>query len=433
MFLRESTICHKGSAILLTLFLSGCGNTITERGRSDTGTLATGLLNSFSVPVQTPPPRDIRSIQLYRSGSPSYPPILTLGEEERLVLEFDRIGSDARQFQVLIQHYSSDWEPSPLPYEFYMSGFFTDYFGSGLTSIAGEPSYRHYRYELPNSRLSLTASGNYLLSVHDPGMNGLLFSIPFFVSEDEGSIQSRVETILTERGEGDQLFSEYLYPEFVEFPGFDLSYYYIQNHFWGGARAVRQWDTSSPDAVHFHLERDDVFAGNYEFRLLDLRSFIATGDPILSFEPEQTPPRIILRRDLPNFPPPPAIQPDTRFGLPQDNRDARYADVLFRLEAGPGQIDSSAQIHLVGDFNHWTPDPLNRLHFNPSSGYWEVNVIIKQGEYAYKYIAIENGRIDDRIFDRQFTIRRQRYTVLVYFRDPSRNYDRLLKVEEFSF
>ena len=78
--------------------------------------------------------------------------------------------------------------------------------------------------------MKFISSGNYLLNVFDYSSNTKLFSIPFFVTEQAGKINSRVETLYNSGNNfsaSDQLFSIYEYPEEVEFPQFDLSFRFV--------------------------------------------------------------------------------------------------------------------------------------------------------------------------------------------------------------
>jgi len=447
LFLKEHSACKNetrlptAGALLsttvigMTLVLLVASCAMLMEGSAQRAEKPSAPQNRFTVAPHVAPPPSIQSLQLYRSGSPANPPVIRLGSGEQLTLAFDRLDTGTEQFIARISHYSSRWEESGLNPNYYIDGFFEDYFGGGLKSFSQRPSYLHYEYSFPNSRFSISVSGNYLLSVYDAGSDRLLFALPFFVTEDEGDLESRVEKRFARRRdmrEQDQLFSRYRYPPFVEMPSFDLSFVYVQNRFWGRSSRVQFFDTSTPGIVHFHQSQEDAFLGDYEFKTLDLRSFTADADRIIGFDPTLIPPQITLRRDQQAFETgflsKVGARPGTRFGLPVDDRDARYANVQFKLET---RENSSAEreMYLVGDFNGWTIDERNRMEFNRSENLWEGSALIKQGEYAYKYVTLEEGRIDDLALDRSFTYSRQEYFTLVYFRDPVRHFDRLLIVD----
>ncbi len=417
---------------LLLIFLCVTGCTVQQTTLDNTTrSPGSNLKNAFAVAPQVAAPRYIQSIQLYRSGSPDNPPIIQLGESEQLVLEFDYLGDAAKQFRIEVTHRNRNWEESALAPGFYLSGFKTTYLSGGLKSLSRPPSYFHFTYAFPNQQLSFKASGNYLLSVYNYDSGDLLFSLPFFITENEGILDTNIESVFARRQDlrrQSQLFSRYTYPEFVEFPRFDLSFQYVPNQFWGRARQVEFFDTSTPGQVHFHLGQDQAFVSDYTFNLLDLSTLNAFGGQILSVEEGPVPPRVILRRDVQNLDPDFSLPPGSPFGIPSDERDASYASVSFRLET-TGAIGSQQRIYLVGDFNNWTIHERNRMRYDARSKWWKGQALIKEGQYAYKYVLLRRGAIDDLSLDQSFVPSAQEYITLVYYRDPTRNYDRLLQVD----
>lgn len=418
--------------LALTIWLAGCAipNSIVrndpERSREP------AIENPFVLPIQEAPPPDIQSVRLYRRGSTANSPIIKLGTNETLILEFDYLGETNKQYRAEVTHYNRDWSESALLPDFYLSGFSTTYINTGQKSLSQRPSYFHYSFEFPNSQLSFKISGNYLLSVYDYETDELLFSLPFFIHEGEGILKTQTEEIFAQsRGlsRQHQLFSYFSYPSFVEIPQFDLNFVYVQNQFWGRAKEVDFFDTSSPGQVHFQLSQDQAFVSDYTFKLLDLSTLTADGLQILSIEEDTIPPKVVLQRDVQNLDPSPNLLPDTRFGLPVDDRNAAYAEVHFRLETN-SQVNPNTKVFLVGGFSGWIIDRRNRMQFDPENNWWEGHALIKQGQYAYKYVIVDQYTIDDLTLDQGLFSTRQQYLTLVYFRDPTRNYDRLLQVDQ---
>lgn len=418
--------------LLVLMILTGCASTGTNTlDNRNTGHNALPE-NTFTISQQKPAPQQIQSIQLYRKGDIRSAPIIELNSTDRVILEFDHLGTASKQFRLVVSHRNKDWSESSLPPNFYLDGFNETYFSGGLSSFNQRPSYRHYSYEFPNSQLSFKASGNYLLSVYDYNSNELLFSLPFFITENKGRLDTRIESLFAQRDDlraEDQLFSRYRYPDFVEFPQFDLFFSYAQNQFWGRTRTVEQFDTSSPEEVHFHLSRQQAFLSNYEFNTLDIRGLEIDGQHILDVLENTTPPRVILRRDVQAFSLAPRFFTDSRFGIPTDERDAAYANVQFQLETA-NELAPDTKVYLVGDFNNWTISELNRMQFDRQTALWEGTAFIKEGIYAYKYVILKNGEVDDLALDQGFRFATQSYTTFVYYRDPTRNFDRLLKVNQ---
>jgi hypothetical protein len=355
-----------------------------------------------------------------------------LNSEEQLVLAFDYLSEESRQFKIEISHRNQHWQESPIGPSTYLDGFSSFYIHNAKASFSERPSYHHLEYRFPNNQLQIVVSGNYLLEVYSYNGNELLFSLPFFVTENEGRIQTRIENLFAQRDDGRPLaqpFSTYRYPNFVEFPQFDLSISFVQNQFWGRMKEADHLDTITPGELNGRLARENTFIGNYEFKYLDLRTFDVDGQQIIEFQPGVTPPKIVLRRDVQN------LDTDPRFfsvaaglGIPIDDRSSDYAEVQFSFDAA-SSVPKTADIYIVGHFNNWMINKLNKMSYNPDRNIWEGQALIKQGEYAYKYILVKNNKIKDLALDQGFLSSEQEYLTFIYFKDPNQNFDRILKVD----
>jgi len=71
------------------------------------------------------------------------------------------------------------------------------------------------------------------------------------------------------------------------------------------------------------------------------------------------------------------------------------------------------------------------MEYDAGRDRWVGSAVMKEGEYAYKYVLVENGRMNDTALDDLFSRTQQEYHALVYFRDPDRFYHRLLQVHSF--
>lgn len=373
-------------------------------------------------------------MQLYRSGSTNNPPIIELGSSQKLTIEFDELTNLSGQFRITFTHHDQDWNSSNLPQDWYLDGMGEIIVGGGTKNRLSRPDYFHYHEEFPNNQLDFLISGNYMLHVTDFATGTRLFSLPFFITENEGEIESWVETDYNagERFEAlDRPFSEFIYPDFIDFPEFDLSFYFAQNRFWGDIKQSESYDFSEEDRSQFHLARGNAFFANYDFLSLNLNSLSETNRQIIEWRPEEVPPLAILREDVLNFMADPIASWGSTFGTPRKNREARYANVRFRFEDG-GQFSAGDGVYLVGDFNQWLLSEDNKLEYNDNSGYWETTNLIKEGSYTYKY-AVKSGDqgIDDLLLSDTITRQRQEYTSFVYYQDPDFRYQRLLQVQIF--
>lgn len=421
------TCCTIASIVLL----SGCSTT-GNRGQNQHRPVVSEPGNAFTVPGQIVADNNIKSINLFRKGTPGSAPIIRLKSNEQFRLSFDIIENENRQFRIEFTHHNPDWSRSSLPPDFFLSGFTTNRLTGGSISQAQRPSYRHYQYDFPNQNFSFERSGNYMIRVTDSDSGMLIFTLPFYVVENEGQIVSSVESFPVPR-ENMRIIhrpvSRYNPPDFVDQPQFDLEFYFVQNRFWGRNRRAGELDFSNPENIQFELAREHAFIGDYEFNSLMMNNISGDNPQILEFNPADIPPEVVLRDDVRGF----SSSGTRSSNLPgsQDaDLNAMYADVTFRFDPEETLSDGS-EIYLVGDFNNWAIQFDNRLRFDSSVNRWVTSTVIKEGQYNYKYVLMENNRINDLHFDDLFTENRQEYHAFVYMRDSRQFAYRLLQIQSF--
>lgn len=385
--------------------------------------------NQFTVPGQVNASDLVYSLDLHQQGSPLSAPILQLNSSQQLRLSFDLLEFESRQLSISFSHHNPDWSRSGLAEDFYKEGYFTLMLPFGKVSRTDRPKYRSYSYDFPNEEIDFLVSGNYMLTVEDSDSGNLLFTLPFFVTENEGNIISQVETITVPRREGrishvpSSIFET---PEYINTPQFDMEFYYVQNQFWGRAKQAEQLDVSTPGEVQFEISRNKSFVGDYEFQMLELPELTQQNPDVLEYNPSEIPPRIVLFEDVQGF-------TSSRIQIPLSNLsgsdpslNARYANVHFRFDTDR-ELSSDSEIYLVGDFTNWSIRSNYRMRYRQNTGRWQTNGIIKTGSYAYKYVVIQNNDIMDLTLDDSFTRSQQEYHALVYYQDPNRFYYRLLQ------
>jgi hypothetical protein len=415
------------------LCISGCKISETEQRDRNQLPAVRPPDNLFNVPGQMVSSDLVRSIQLAKAGNPASAPIIDVNSNEQLQLQFEMLEYHNRQLRIQFTHHNPDWSRSSVPPEFFLDRVFTLYLDSGMLNHGTQrPQYRQYSYTFPNQQFSFTKSGNYMLQIEDSDTGYLLFSLPFFVMENEGTIVSSVESITTPRRDlriSHRPVSRYILTDETDLPQFDLEFYFVQNQFWGRARKATETDFSSPVEVYFELDRNRPFTGDYEFLELRLDNLSLQNPQVLEILPQEIPPRLLLFDDISGFASTGRLLNFGRFGNPDIRLNASYANVVFTFD--PGDLESETDIYLLGDFNNWSLHSRNRLRYSEDKGRWQASSIIKAGTYHYKYVLIDENGIDDLRFDDLFTRTPQEYHALVYKRDSREFYYRLLQTNQF--
>jgi len=111
--------------------------------------------------------------------------------------------------------------------------------------------------------------------------------------------------------------------------------------------------------------------------------------------------------------------------------EADYTVIHFSLLHPELFNDNS--IYVYGNFNNYTLSENTRMIFNPRTGNYETQLVLKQGFYNYKYIIVDaNGTINEGAISGNFDQTENNYKVLVYYRDLGARYDKIIGFGEGS-
>ncbi len=434
MFLKE----HISFKIFLTfligvsiLLVTSCST--YEPFSSDSGSNSGEqvLSNALNIPAFIQDPQRIRSIELFRER-PGIQPVIVLNSNETLTLRFDELASETRMFRVGITHHNFDWSESNVIETIYLRGFNEDLITGGTPSIISDPDFFSYQYQFPNRDFGVRVSGNYMLHISDYNTNQLLFSVPFIVHEDRGSLSAGYDEVFVRSNfPNHKIWSAYRFPDFVGIPQSDIIPVFVQNQFWGRKVVPSEIDVSEPGVVRYNLTRDQSFFGRYEFRPLLLHDLYSISRDVLEVFPDERPPRVRLQFDVVDLDINPRLLRSHRFGEPLADRGARYVMVEFNLQR-PGFIDSDAEVYVVGPFNNWQVRKTHQMEYKPDTDSFNINELVKQGRYDYKYVVVEDGVVNDLALDAFFADSRQFYQVLMYYHDRQLGIDRILQFVNFS-
>ena len=375
----------------------------------------------------------VYSVEWFRNGKPGALPVLRLKSNDVLELKFDLLEFESRDLRVRFEHYEPDWTLSNQPETFFMEGYPVQLIRVGQVSRALRPSYRSYSFRFPNPDLKFRISGNYLLTVEDGDTGLILFTKVFFVTENVGEVISSVEKRMSRDDRlrrRDYPVSRYLLPEDLENPQFNLKFFYVQNGFWGQAAEAEELDFSMEEEVQFEMRQEQPFVGDMEFLRLPLSDVTIQSAVFAEVEPADEPPKIALFDDVQGFSASLSQNSPSRMSKVRHHPDSRYAEVFFRFDP-EAELPPDTNIFLTGGFSNWQIQERYRMEYDAGRDRWVGSAVMKEGEYAYKYVLVENGRMNDTALDDLFSRTQQEYRALVYFRDPDRFYHRLLQVHSF--
>jgi hypothetical protein len=109
----------------------------------------------------------LSTVRFYPEDSELDYPVLELGSSRQLLLEFDDLEADNKNYFYKIYHCNYDWSISQeIAAIDYIDGFQENRFYESSSSFNTRVEYTHYFLRLPNDDVKFKLSGNYLLKVY---------------------------------------------------------------------------------------------------------------------------------------------------------------------------------------------------------------------------------------------------------------------------
>ncbi|MFK7833054.1 MAG: DUF5103 domain-containing protein [Winogradskyella sp.] len=384
------------------------------------------------VATEVNPPGFIKTITFKSNTTQGQLPVLKLGEP--LVLEFDALNGNEEDFYYVIEHFNFDWTPSPLVKAEYLKGLDNQRIMTYENSFNTYEIYSHYDLTIPNMQTrGLLKTGNYMISIYDD-YDELMFSRKFMIYESLASVgasvkRSRDVKVIAEKQSVDLVIStsgmnlnnplETIKTVIIQNNNLNTAISDLKPQYTLGNELIYRYDTESAfwgGNEYLFFENKDVRAANIGVQFIELKdiyhNYLFTN---------------ISRKNRPY-----TFNPDingnflvTVIDRPDVDVEADYVMVHFSLLH---EELKDKDIHIYGNFNAFTIEPLTQMLYNSESKKYECLLELKQGFYNYKYVAVdkETGELDEGAISGNFWETENNYKVLVYYRDLGARYDRLI-------
>lgn len=381
---------------------------------------------------------DICTVQLNLAGSPLSLPIVNLQTSANvLVLEFDHLGDQLKDYKYTLVHCNSDWQVSELDNNEYIDGFTEDRITTVENSINTLSQYTHYTLALPNRNMRWVRSGNYLLKVFDADDEDKLVLVRRFLVVEP---LWRIDAGLVRTAEVEKLDTHHeidftVVPKAVRIsmPQNDVKAYVLQNGRWDNALGPIKPYVTRGDNLVFDYQDQIVFPAGKEFRYFDIRSFDYRGEFVRSIVNKPTYFEVTLQPDESRFDRPVIFRPDADGRFVIDNQNANqtllqcdYSTVLFSIKQNQPLEDED--VYVFGELSDWQLKPEFKMQYDEyAHAYW-CDTWLKQGHYDYQYLVVDRktGKPDLDGFEGNWYATGNQYTILIYFRPFGARYDRLM-------
>lgn len=230
---------------------------------------------------------NIKTVMFHVNGQLTSMPAIELNGGNTLLLSFDDMGTEAKDFVYSVVHCDANWNPSTNITEFdYLDGFSEGQIRDYDYSFKVHSNYTHYWLSLPNRDMKFKLSGNYLLKVYeDEDEKRLVLTRRFMLIDNLVNVYGRavrpaqVDKITTYQ-EIDFTVSHESFE--IRNPMQELTAVVIQNGRWDNAiTGLKPLYTKKAQEI-FDYQDKIIFPAGKEFRYIDVRGIRYPDPRILS-------------------------------------------------------------------------------------------------------------------------------------------------------
>ncbi|MEL7219754.1 MAG: DUF5103 domain-containing protein [Bacteroidota bacterium] len=337
---------------------------------------------------------NIRSVRFGPEGFQERFPLLTLNESGQLLLSFDDVDAEVKNYVYTVIHCDRNWQPSGLAPLEYIDGFEEEDINFYEFSFMTTQTFTYYEFLFPNQNINVTKSGNYLLVVYEdeddkiPVITRRFVVVDRSVSTDISIVRPATVSKIHSHQEID--FTVDYQRLGVMNPRLELRATVLQNSRWDNAIYDLEPKFVRRDQAIFDYQDKIIFEGSNEFRFIDLRSLTAPQSDITDIGltldeqgvvAEMAP--IISRANQAHL-----TYPDLNGSYIIENFDRRdevlnsdYVNLLITYK--PIEPHLQDHVFLFGEISEWQIKEAYRMRYNPAISAYVGRFAFKQGYYNY--------------------------------------------------
>lgn len=363
--------------------------------------------------------KEIKTVKLYRRGSPLSPAVTEAGQWD-LLLEFDDLAQDLDTYNASLIHCNYDWTASNLQDLDFMRDYNEFPLNNAQLSADTHIPYVHYWFQLPPVKLP----GNYVVIVYrGTDKSDLILSRRFMVYDNQVSFAKDGKLI----GPGSVADLNQQINFTINHGNLNILNPMMDVHV--NIRQNQRWDNYVSDVkpsfirdIEKELEyrffdEEKMFKGGNEFRFFDLRSLINPGRNVGHVDRKIKPYEVYIARDKSRRDEVYSQYNEMNGNYLIDNYDFRdlaytnYAWVNFSLSSKP----VSGEVYVAGAFNDWRLDQTNKMSYDTANQIYTSRILLKQGWYDYQYY-LKSRNLPPYHFEGSFYQTENLYEIFVYFR-----------------
>ena len=200
--------------------------------------------------------------------------IINLNSDDKLLVSFDDLDADIKNYYYTIIHCNSNWTASDLMISEYISGFTNEPITNYEFSFNTIQKYTHYQFEFPTIDIKAILSGNYVFRIYEEGGKTIAYK-RFMVLDTKLNIEANVRraTLTEDRNTKHEIDFTIKHPNLIIADPFaDIKVHIKQNNREDNAITNLTPLFVKNDELIYDYDNDNTFWGNNEFRHFDIKS-----------------------------------------------------------------------------------------------------------------------------------------------------------------
>ncbi len=383
---------------------------------------------------------DVHTLRTYVEGDEMSLPIIELNGDDRIVVEFDILGSGIADLEYSLHHCNADGKPSSLLPSEYANGFTMNAITDYSPSVGTMVEYINYRVRFPNDDVQMLLSGRYVVDIFHAGRpDSLVARTSFLVCEQLAAIDVEIrkpQSSVDERHSQEIILSVDCSELSVNDVFNELSVSVIQNACpFTSLRKLQPKHIAGRQLIYSY-SGDMLMPGGNEFRRLDMRYLRKA--PINYNQVEfhapffhVTTPTDESRAFKPYFT---ETDQNGQYLIYAETVNKsfddyyRFADYAYAHLTLATEPSLDGDVFVCGGFCNWRLDSTNMMRYNFQQQRYESDLLLKQGVYDYIYVCRNShtGQVDMERFEGSHSETGNTYLFLVFFRPVTGEYEQLV-------
>lgn len=384
----------------------------------------------------------IKSVQAYREGFELSHPIYELGSGANLVFKFDDLESEPRNYYYTLIHCDADWNESYIVQSEYLDGFFDNPVEDYAPSFNTTMPYVNYMIRIPNDKVQLKLSGNYVLVVYeDQDKENLVLTRRFQVLDPRVNVSARVKRATFDpfKGDNQEVDFSIQHPNMqIDDPMDEIKVVVMKNRRWDNAITDLKPRFVRDGELDYNWDHGNVFPGGNEYRYFDIRTRRYNGENVASisfhrpyYHVTLVPDEIRANKKYEKY-----KEMDGNYVVESQDRvqdndtECDYFFVHFTLRMNAPLVGGT--VNVLGALTDWNANTSDEMTWNYQAAAYELTLLLKQGYYNYEYVYVPQGakKADATVLEGSHYETENEYEIFVYYKGMSDQYTQLIGYQQ---